>query len=145
MIEESAIVVKVDKRQVWVTSGQDSACSGCRQKSGCSTHALAGILNKKPVPVDSEFQLKTGDNVIVAIDEGLLLRASLLLYLAPLVVLFAGAGFVDWLVADNNPYADLSIAAGALLSLLLALVLINKVQSLLLLNYYARPVVVKKI
>jgi len=145
MIEESAIVVKVDKGEVWVTSAQNNACGGCQQKSGCSTNALAGILSKKLVPVDSEFLLKTGDNVTVAIDESVLLRASLLLYIVPLIALFAGAGFTDWLLADNGPYVDLSIAAGALLSLFFALFLINKVQNLFLFNYYARPVVVKKI
>ncbi len=145
MIEESAIVVKVDGGQAWVASRQNSACSGCLQKSGCSADALATVLNKKPVPVDSELLLETGDTVLVAIDESLLLRASLLLYIVPLIALFTGAGIADWLLADNSPYADLSIAVSALLSLFLVLFLINKVQSLLLLNYYPRPVVVKKL
>ncbi|MGZ8225161.1 MAG: SoxR reducing system RseC family protein [Methylococcaceae bacterium] len=145
MIEESAVVVKIDNRQVWVTSAQSSACGGCSQKAGCTTQTLASILNKKPVPVDSNLSLTIGDTVIVAIDEGLLLRASILLYLLPLIGLFAGAGVADWLLADNHPYAELSIAGSAVLSLLLALLLINKVQNLLLFNYYARPVVVKKL
>jgi sigma-E factor negative regulatory protein RseC len=82
---------------------------------------------------------------MVAIDENLLLRASLFLYLVPLIGLFTGAGFADWLLADNSQYADLWIAGSALLGFLLSLWLINKAQSLLILNYYARPVVVRKI
>ncbi|MDO9106091.1 MAG: SoxR reducing system RseC family protein [Methylovulum sp.] len=145
MIEESAIVVKVDNRQVWVSNAQHGVCCGCQQKSACSTQALASILSKKPVPVDSEFMLTIGDAVIVGIDESVLLRASLLLYLAPLVALFIGAAVASWLLPVDGPYTDIWVAASGLLSLLLALLLINKVQSLLLFNYYARPVVIRKI
>jgi sigma-E factor negative regulatory protein RseC len=145
MIEELAVVVKIENHQVWVESGQNSACGGCLQKASCTTHALGGVLKKKSVPVDSDIQLKTGDEVLVVIDENLLLRASLLLYLAPLIALFTGAGIADWLLADDAPHADLWIAASAVASFLLSLWIINKVQSLLILNYYGRPVVVRKV
>jgi sigma-E factor negative regulatory protein RseC len=145
MIEELAVVVKIENHQVWVENGQNSACGGCQQKSSCSSNALGNVLRKKPVPVDSGMQLKTGDQVIVAIDESLLLRASLLLYMVPLIALFTGAGIADWLLADKALYADLWIACSAVLSFILILWLINKAQSLLILNYYARPVVVRKI
>ncbi|MGZ8186643.1 MAG: SoxR reducing system RseC family protein, partial [Methylobacter sp.] len=81
MIEELAVVIKIENHQIWVESGQNSACGGCQQKAACTTSALGSVLKKKPVPVDSGIQLKTGDKVMVAIDENLLLRASLLLYL----------------------------------------------------------------
>jgi len=145
MIEELAVVVKIENHQVWVESGQNSACGGCRQKASCTTNALGSVLKKKSVPVDSDMQLKTGDEVMVAIDETLLLRASLLLYVVPLIALFTGAGIADWVLADDALYADLWIAGSALLGFLLSLWLINQAQSLLILNYYARPIVVKKI
>ncbi|MEI7996231.1 MAG: SoxR reducing system RseC family protein, partial [Methylococcaceae bacterium] len=124
MIEELAVVVKIENRQVWVESGQNSACGGCQQKASCTTNALGSVLKKKSVPVDSDIQLKTGDEVMVAIDESLLLRASLLLYVLPLLALFTGAGIADWLLADKAPYADLWIAGSAFLSFLFSLWLI---------------------
>jgi sigma-E factor negative regulatory protein RseC len=145
MIEELAVVVKIENQQVWVESGPNNACGGCQQKASCTANALGSVLKKKSVPVDSGIQLKTGDEVIIAIDESLLLRASLLLYLLPLIALFTGAAIADWLLADNALYADLWIAGSALLGFLLILWLINKAQSLLILNYYARPVVVRKV
>ena len=145
MIEELAIVVKIENHQVWVEAGQNSACGGCQQKASCTTNALGSVLKKRSVPVDSGIKLKTGDQVLIAIDESLLLRASLILYLVPLIALFTGAGIADWLLADNAGYANLWIAASALLGFLFSLWLINKAQSLLILNYYARPVVVRKI
>jgi len=145
MIEELAVVVKIENHQVWVVAGPNSACGGCVQKASCTTNAIGSVLKKKSVPVDSDIQLKAGDQVMVAIDENLLLRASLLLYLVPLMALFTGAGIADWLLEDSIPYADLWIAGSAVLGFLLALWLINMAQGLLILNYYARPVVVKKV
>ena len=107
MIEEVAVVVKIDHHQVWVESGQNGACGGCHQKASCTTNAISSVLKKKSVPVDCDIQLKAGDEVMVAIDENLLLRASLLLYMVPLIALFTGAGIADWLLADNVQYADL--------------------------------------
>jgi sigma-E factor negative regulatory protein RseC len=145
MIEELAVVVKIENYQVWVEGGQNSACGGCRQKASCTTNALGSVLKKKSVRVDSDIELKIGDNVMVAIDEAVLLQASLLLYLLPLIALFTGAGLADWLLAGNIRYADLWIAASALSGFLLCLWLINKAQNLMILGYYARPTVVKKI
>jgi len=145
MIEELAVVVKIDNQQVWVEGGQSSACGGCQQKASCTTNALGSMLKKKAAPVNSAFQLKTGDTVMVAIDEKLLLQASLLLYFLPLIALFAGAGIADWLLPTHVLYADLWIAASGLSSFLLSLWLINKVQHVVVLGYYARPVVVKKV
>jgi sigma-E factor negative regulatory protein RseC len=145
MIEESAVVVKIENHQIWVESGQNSACGGCQQKASCTTQAISSVLKKKSVPVDSDIALKVGDAVMVAIDENLLLRASLILYLLPLIALFTGAGMVDWLLADSVRYKDLWVAGSAVLSFLLSLYLINQAQYLLLLSHYARPVVVRKI
>ncbi|MDD2722896.1 MAG: SoxR reducing system RseC family protein [Methylovulum sp.] len=144
MIEELAVVVKIENHQVWVEGGQASACGGCQQKASCTTNALGSVLKKRSVPVDNDMPLKLGDTVIVAIDENLLLRASLLLYLMPLIALFIGAGIADGLL-DDSGYADLWIAGSAVFGFLLSLWLINKMQKLLLLSYYARPVVVKKV
>jgi sigma-E factor negative regulatory protein RseC len=145
MIEELAVVMKIENHRVWVESRQNSACGGCQQKASCTTNALGSVLKKKSVPVDSDIQLKTGDEVMVAIDESLLLRASILLYLVPLIALFTGAGIADWLLADNALYADIWITVSALVSFLFSLWLINKAQNLLILSYYAPPVVVRRI
>ena len=144
MLEESAIVVKIDQGQTWVVGTQNNGCAGCAQKTSCSTTALASVLKKKPVPVDSEPGLQIGDTVIVAIDESHLLRAAFSLYILPLIALFIGAGVADSLVSHSTPYSDLWIAGSALSSLALALLALRKIQTLSLLNYYARPVVIKK-
>jgi sigma-E factor negative regulatory protein RseC len=144
MLEESALVVKIDNGQVWVVGTQNSGCAGCAQKTGCSSAALASVLKKKPIPVDNDLVLQTGDTVIVAVEESQLLRAAFSLYILPLIALFTGAGIADSLIDHATPYADLWIAGSALISLALAFLAIQKIQQHALLNYYARPVVVKK-
>jgi len=144
MLEESAIVVKIDNGQTWVVGTQSNACAGCAQKTSCSSTDLANVLKKKPIPVDSELSLKTGDTVMVAIDESVLLRAAFSLYITPLIGLFIGAGIADSLVSDSTPYGDVWVAGGALTGFALALFIMHTIQKYAFLNYYARPVVVKK-
>lgn len=145
MIEEMAVVVKTENHQVWVESRQSGACAGCKQKASCSTSAIGSVIGKKTVAVDSRISLRVGDEVIVAVDEGLVLKASLLLYLLPLMAMFAGAGITDWLLADISAHAELWVAGSALLGLLISMWLINRLQKLFLMTYCARPVVLKKI
>jgi sigma-E factor negative regulatory protein RseC len=146
MIEESAVVVKIENDQVWVKNNPKAACGGCQQQLSCSTNVLAKMLKKKaiPVAVDSTIHLQHGDQVTVAIDEGLLLRASTLLYMLPLVALFFGAAIANGFIQNNVPYYELWLAGGALLGFFLSLWLINKMQCWFLTGNYTRPVVVSK-
>ena len=145
MIEELAVVVKVENHQVWVESAQNSACDGCLQKTACTTNAIGNVLKKKAFPVDCDIALKIGDNIIVAIDGGVLLGASLLLYLLPLIALFIGAGIANWLLVVDTLNRDLWIASSGLLSFSVVLWLIKQLQKHCLFGQYARPVVVKKL
>lgn len=143
MIEELAVVVKVEGHQVWVERRAARACGGCQQNASCSTTLLGGLIGKKAVAVESKIELDPGDEVLVAIKESVLLRASLCLYLLPLMALLAGAGIADQLLTGNS--ADVGVALCALLSLLLALWMINKLQHRLVFAAGAKPVVVKKV
>jgi len=143
MIEELAVVVKTENHQVWVESRQSGACAGCGQKASCSALAIGNVIGKKAVAADSRISLRVGDEVIVAVDEGLVLKASLLLYLLPLLAMFMGAGMAEWLLADAA-HAELWTAGSALSGLLLSMWLINRCQKLFLMIHRARPVVLKK-
>lgn len=142
MIEENVVVAKIENGQVWVESKQGSGCSGCQQKAACSTSALSKLIKKRSVAVDSAFQLNVGDEVIVGIEEGILLRASLMLYLLPLLFMFLGGGLGNWLIPPDFELRELLVACSAIGSLLISLFFINKIQALVLFNPKANPVVV---
>ncbi len=145
MIEETAIVVKIEQQQTWVTSSSDSACGGCAHKPGCTSHALSSVLRNQPIPVDSTIPLHPGDQVVVAVDEKLLLCAALIVYVVPLFALFLGIVLADTYLPLTLPYRDLSLAGIGLLVFLTCLIFINRVQHLFIVNIYTRPVVVKKL
>lgn len=140
MIETTATVIKIDDQHIWVASNPSSACDACRQKTSCASNVLGSVAKQKSVLVDSPFALTLGDEVLIGVDEKLLLRSSLLLYLLPLLGLFIGAGVAESILTDNTPYRDVWQASSALMGLLLALWLIHKQQ------YQAgvKPVVIKK-
>ncbi len=139
MIEENAIVTKIENQHVWVQGQQNNACGGCAQKSSCSTSVLSQWMPQKNLEVVSDFQLNVGDKVTIGIDEKLLLQASLLLYLFPLIVMFIAAAIADYLTTNQ-----LYIAGSSVSALLLSLSFIHKLQYLWVVSYGVKPVVIKK-
>ncbi len=93
MIEERAIVVETGQGYAWLEIQRQSACGGCHASDGCGTAALAKIWSGKRMRVRAlaDLPLRPGDEVVVGMADGVLLRGALLAYLLPLALLFAGA------------------------------------------------------
>lgn len=128
MIEEQAIVTRVEHGQVWIKSLQSGGCGGCAQQTSCGTATLAKLLPKREFAVDCDLDLQEGDRVSVAIDNSQLLFSSLLLYLLPLLVMLAGVGLANALLPAA--VAEAWLPEIALLILLLAFWLIRRFQAL---------------
>ena len=134
MIEEQATVVKIEGHDIWVEGTQSNACGSCQQKASCSTQALSQLSKKKVTRVNSTLDLHIGDPVIIAIDEGLLLRASALLYFLPLIGLFI-----------SSVYKDIGMAVSAVTGFLICLLLIHQYQKSLAPCHLTEPTVVRKL
>ena len=93
MIEERAVVTETGQGYAWLDIRRRSACGGCRASDGCGTAALAKIWTGKRLRVRAlaDLPLRPGDEVIVGMADGALLRGASLAYLLPLALLFAGA------------------------------------------------------
>ena len=93
MIEERAVVIDVGQGYAWLEIQRQSACGGCHASGGCGTAALSKIWAGKSIRVRalSDLSLQPGDEVVVGMADGALLRSALLAYLLPLALLFAGA------------------------------------------------------
>lgn len=139
MIEELATVVKVKNNQVWVNPQISSGCGACIQKTSCTSSIVGQFFKPRIIEVDSSFPLSVGDKVMVTIDESLLLNASLLLYLFPLVAMIIGAG-----IAESFSNSESYIAIAGLGSLFLALAGLHISQKIWLSDYCVKAVVVKK-
>jgi sigma-E factor negative regulatory protein RseC len=108
MIEEQALVVKVDEETVLLQASRSSACGRCTAKSSCGQTAIAQWAASKMVNIKVtkplHIQVSAGDTVIVGIEELSFIKASLLLYLTPLVFMSSAGflitqfGYPEWMV-----------------------------------------------
>lgn len=120
MIEQFGRVIAVETSAVWVETRASSTCSGCSVKSGCG-QGLAdrlGIRERRGlIRASSDLRLNIGDSVVIGIQEQALLRSALLVYLFPLVMLFALAVVAAELGLDE-PFVILMGAVGFLIACL---------------------------
>lgn len=121
MLETRAIVVRIDGQYAMVQANHGNGCGQCNGK-GCGTGKLSQLFCSKPrqFQVDNPINAGIGDEVIVSVADGAVLRGIWLVYLLPLALLVAGALL-------GSIYADLDqrdgyAAAGALLGLTIGFV-----------------------
>lgn len=100
MIEEQVIVTSLDVGGAWVEGVQQSACGSCSAKAGCGKHTMSQLGRKVSLwlPEDDSQdsnclgnKLSIGQQVVVGLPEGAILRSTLVLYGIPLMFLLAGA------------------------------------------------------
>lgn len=101
MIEEQGRVVDIDNEGVWIEVEKQSACAACSARAGCGQRLLAERSAAKRVVIcvenRADVSVSVDDRVVVGIEEGAFMKASLALYLLPLLTLIAGAGIADLL------------------------------------------------
>jgi sigma-E factor negative regulatory protein RseC len=118
VIEEQGRIVAVEPGAVWVETLRKSTCSSCSVKAGCGQSLLnqLGASGRRGfVRALSNLQLDVGDMVIIGVREDLLVRGSLLVYLPPLLGLFAAAVSAEQ-VGLSEPWVILSALFGFLLA-----------------------------
>ena len=97
MIEEQGRVVRVEDGYVWVETLRRSACDSCQARHGCGQSLLqrSGVNSRKGMIQALYHQnspvLQVGDEVRIGVPEQAVMRGSALVYLLPLIALFAGA------------------------------------------------------
>ena len=122
MLTEAAIVTRRDGTRVELELQRGSACGGCELSQGCGTGALGRLLGRrsKPLFIETEQQLEPGDEVLLALSESALVKASLTLYGLPLLgmvlagLLAVSVAAAEWLVvvaAVTGFYAGYRTAA----------------------------------
>ena len=88
-------VVKTEPGFAYVLTQRESGCSGCQSEKGCGTSTLAKLFapeSKSPLKIKDEIGLKTGDQVVLSLDESDLIKHSFMAYGLPLLGLFVFAG-----------------------------------------------------
>lgn len=111
MIHEQAIVVEVNGEHVEIEVQRQGSCGHCSLSASCGVGALGRLLGRrdKTVIIDSELNLKRGDHILIGIPEQGVLRASLLVYGLPLLMLFMAAIIAH--VLSNGSEIAVSVSA----------------------------------
>ena len=117
MILETGKIVAIEAEGVWVETIQRSVCGSCKAEKGCGQSLMAKwgaspsyiwVLLEGRDPAN--YQL--GDEIQLGIAEDVVVKASLLAYVMPLLLLVAGTLVGQWLFGS-----EAAVALGALLGL----------------------------
>ncbi len=126
MIEEQAIVVRIDGELAHLEIERSQPCGLCGATRGCGVSLWGRMFSgrRKGIAAPNALQLKVGDRVILALEEGGLLAGSLVAYLLPIVLICAGGLAGAWL-GGSRAQSDLFAVIGALAGLLAGLALLK--------------------
>lgn len=121
MLETRATVMQINHQFALVQAEQGSGCEQCDGK-GCGSSKLTQMFCSTPrqFQVDNPIDARVGDQVIVGVANGAVLRGIGLVYLLPLLAMIAGATLGSVSVAPE--LSDTYAAAGALAGLLVGFV-----------------------
>ncbi len=112
MIEARVRVVSAAKGLAWVTASEQSGCSACQSQASCGISGLGKYLSRRrpalPIP---QVDARTGDELLVCVEEGELLRAGLFTYLIPPLLAVLAAALADAQGA-GDPLAALAAGSG---------------------------------
>ncbi|WP_373185482.1 SoxR reducing system RseC family protein [Halopseudomonas sp.] len=114
MIEERGKVLSIESGAVWVETIRQSTCGSCQARAGCGQALLQRLgsgARSGFIRVLSDQPLAVGDEVIIGLPEDAVLKASALMYVLPLLMLFMFALIGD-LVGLAEPWLILVAAVG---------------------------------
>ena len=115
MSEVEAVVVSVEGDVVVIETGpRASGCGRCNEPGGCGGSLLNLKTNAatRRYRVDNSIKARSGDRVLLCAPEGAVLKAALITYGIPLLLMLAGAAAGMWF--DGSDAAALTGAVAGL-------------------------------
>ena len=98
MIVEQARVVEIAGNSVWVETQRKTVCGNCVASKGCGTGTLSKLfkIRSPRLRVTGTPDVRTGDEVVIGIDEHAIVRGAFAVYTYPLLLMliFAWLGRV---------------------------------------------------
>jgi sigma-E factor negative regulatory protein RseC len=92
IVTETAEVVAVEDEYAWVETRRKAVCDACAVQKGCGSGIISRMFSKRArVRVPNTLGARVGEQVVIGIEDSALVRASLAVYLMPLVWMLLGA------------------------------------------------------
>lgn len=103
MIEQKATVVRSDDSTIWLQAERQSTCDKCQVKKGCGTGLLSEHVGRRfsTIAVPKKHIVEPGQHMNVSIPEEALLHGAFMMYLLPILFMFAGAGLSRLMFANE--------------------------------------------
>ena len=124
MIEQVAQVHAIDQTSVWLDTVRLSTCNSCSMQSGCGQRLMNQATDCKrsriQLPLPSHMSLQVGDEVVLGVPQKAFIKASLMTFAMPLMVMLITA-----IIAQALSASEPVIAITALLGLGLGLALVR--------------------
>ncbi|MDD4912148.1 MAG: SoxR reducing system RseC family protein [Sideroxydans sp.] len=127
MLEMRGVILSVSGNNAEISPLNGGGCGQCSSKNGCGSEKLSKVFcgsEPRKFVVSNMLGAKVGDEVVVALEDGGLLRSVLLMYMLPLFTMMAG-GFIGSSVAGNLVTRDIWSAAAAMAGLLIGFFLVK--------------------
>lgn len=118
MIEQRGRVIAATDQEIWVDGMPESACGSCSLKAGCGQRLLSGRTRR--VRVRNELGAQVDDEVVIGIPKDILVKASILLYLIPMLVMLLMAVLTHRFLSAQDGWVLVAAAAGLGLGLAVA-------------------------
>ncbi len=149
MIEMQARVVATESGMALVEPMSNASCSSCAssagatQSLGCGADKIGQIftLKTKNYRVIDPLTSHVGDEVIIGIEEGAVLRGSAAVYMLPLVLVFIGAMTASYFIPSIN--ADLASIIGAAMGFMLGALWLFRFSQRAGRNPHYQPVILR--
>jgi len=128
MIEEQAIVVRVENDRAYLEVERNKPCGLCGATQGCGVSLWGRLFSHRRggMSLPNSLQLGVGDRVVIAVEEGALFSGAMVAYLIPLLLVCAG-GFTGAALGVSRSGSDFYGVLGAVAGLLLGLAIVRKV------------------
>ncbi|WP_029891390.1 SoxR reducing system RseC family protein [Polycyclovorans algicola] len=117
MLEERAVVSRVEDGQVWVKPFASESCARCQRGQGCGGGVIGRLVSRRRVDIAVACIGATpavGAVVRVGVEEGALMKAALAIFALPIAGLLAAGAFAHQLLGAH----DLLVAAFAAIGLI---------------------------
>lgn len=122
MIEQVAQVHQIDQTSVWLDTVRLSTCNSCSMKSGCGQRLMNQATDCKrsriQLPLPADMSLQVGDEVVLGVPQKAFIKASLMTFAMPLLVMLLTAIIAQTLSA-SEPIIAITALAGLGLGLAL--------------------------
>ncbi len=148
MLEESGIVVEVNDQVAVIQTQRMATCGHCVSKQQCGHGSFdfqpGQLCHTLKVAQTHHPTLKVGDRVVLGLEEQALLNSSIVLYLVPLLCLFAGAiGYEILAMTISLPHSELISVLSGVLGFSLGLIGVNRLTAKMSAQRSYQPVILQ--